>query len=120
MSQPQPQSQAQSQSESRSPSQESKIKQSSRDKVKSSEKSKKIKAIKPLSLSQMAVLRRLDESIPLNTPEWHKVEQMLMQLLEFAPADLVSDAATAIAFYADDQARRGYILGANDSQEKVA
>lgn len=68
----------------------------------------------------MAIIRRLDDSIPLNTPEWQKVEQLLMQILEFAPADLVSDTATAIAFYADDQARRGYILGAADSKEKVA
>ena len=68
----------------------------------------------------MAIIGRLDDSIPLNTLEWQKVEQLLMQILEFAPADLVADTATAIAFYADDQARRGYILGAADSKEKVA
>lgn len=83
-------------------------------KSKSSDRSKK-----PKTESQ-AIARRLDESIPLNTAEWQKVEQMLMRLTEFAPTDLVFDVASAIAFYADDQARRGYILGAADSCKLVA
>lgn len=68
------------------------------------------------------VTRRLDESIPLNTPEWHKVEQMLMRLTEFAPNELVLDLASAVAYYADDQARRGYMLGESDTKtnDKVA
>ena len=32
------------------------------------------------SAKRVDVTRRLDESIPLNTEEWHKVEQMLMPL----------------------------------------
>jgi hypothetical protein len=78
-------------------------------------KSKSSDGSKKLKTESQAIARRLDESIPLNTAEWQKVEQMLMRLTEFAPTDLVFDVASAIAFYADDQARRGYILGAADS-----
>ena len=60
------------------------------------------------------VAQRLDESIPLQTEEWEKVEQMLMRLTEFAPATLINEVVSAIASYADDQARRGYILGQED------
>jgi len=72
------------------------------------------------SLERMAITRRLDDAIPLNTDEWQKVEQMLMRLTEFAPTELLVEVASAIAFYADDQARRGYILGASDSCKLVA
>ncbi len=92
-------------------------------KSKSSESRKKSQA-QPLTKAEIAanqaIAKRLDESIPLNTPEWHKVEQMLMRLTEFAPTDLVFDVASAIAFYADDQAKRGYILGTHDSCKLVA
>ncbi len=37
------------------------------------------------SLERIAITRRLDDAIPLNTDEWQKVEQMLMRLTEFAP-----------------------------------
>lgn len=60
------------------------------------------------------VAQRLDESLPLQTAEWKTVEQALMRLTEFAPESLVSDVMGALAFYADDQARRGYILGQED------
>ncbi len=60
------------------------------------------------------VAQRLDESIPLQTEEWEKVEQMLMRLTEFAPASLINEVVSALASYADDQARRGYILGQED------
>ncbi len=83
-------------------------------KTKTSDRSKKANS------ESQAIARRLDESIPLNTAEWKKVEQMLMRLTEFAPTDLIFDVASAIAFYADDQARRGYILGAADSCKLVA
>ena len=71
------------------------------------------------------ITRRLDEGIPLQTPEWKKVEQLLMQLTEFAPHSLVSEVVNAMAIYADDQAHRGYVLGQEDaiaslSQKKVA
>ena len=92
-------------------------------KSKSSEGGKKSQA-QPLTKAQVTasqvIAKRLDEAIPLNTPEWQKVEQMLMRLTEFAPTDLVFEVASAIAFYADDQARRGYILGAHDSCKLVA
>jgi hypothetical protein len=60
------------------------------------------------------VSQRLDESIPLQTEEWEKVEQMLMRLTEFAPQSLIDEIVSALACYADDQARRGYILGQED------
>ncbi|HEY9684662.1 MAG TPA: hypothetical protein V6C86_23980 [Oculatellaceae cyanobacterium] len=63
---------------------------------------------------QHFVAQRLDESIPLQTDEWEKVEQMLMRLTEFAPAALIEDVVAAMASYADDQARRGYLLGQED------
>jgi hypothetical protein len=60
------------------------------------------------------VAQRLDESIPLQTEEWMKVEQMLMRLTEFAPPSMINEVVAALASYADDQARRGYILGQED------
>jgi CRISPR/Cas system-associated protein Csm6 len=60
------------------------------------------------------VAQRLDESIPLQTEEWTKVEQMLMRLTEFAPPSMVTELVSTIASFADDQARRGYILGQED------
>ncbi len=74
--------------------------------------------VKKLQLltEQAAISSRLDSAIPLNTKEWQKVEQNLMRILEFAPAEMVLDVANAIASYADDQARRGYVLGQSDLQ----
>ncbi|CAN5372332.1 hypothetical protein BH11CYA1_BH11CYA1_32950 [soil metagenome] len=93
-------------------------------KPKSVARNSKKSGVQSVSKAEMAanqaIAKRLDEVIPLNTPEWEKVEQMLMRLIEFAPNDLVFDVASAIAFYADDQARRGYILGTNDSCKLVA
>jgi len=71
------------------------------------------------------ITRRLDEAIPLQTPEWKRIEQLLMQLTEFAPQSLVAEVVNAMAIYADDQAHRGYVLGQEDaiaslSQKKVA
>ncbi|MBK7837348.1 MAG: hypothetical protein IPJ49_06640 [Candidatus Obscuribacter sp.] len=65
---------------------------------------------------QAAISSRLDSAIPLNTKEWQKVEQNLMRILEFAPAEIILEVANAIASYADDQARRGYLLGQADLQ----
>ena len=70
----------------------------------------------PVLTEQAAISSRLDSAIPLNTKEWQKVEQNLMRILEFAPAEMVLDVASAIASYADDQARRGYVLGQSDLQ----
>ena len=60
------------------------------------------------------VAQRLDESIPLQTEEWVKVEQVLMRLTEFAPPTMINEVVSALASYADDQARRGYLLGQED------
>jgi len=60
------------------------------------------------------VTQRLDESLPLQTPEWLRVEQMLMRLSEFAPSELVTELVDSVATWADDQARRGYVLGQED------
>ena len=47
------------------------------------------------------VTQRLDESIPLDSKEWHAVEQILMRMTEFAPASLITECVNAIAVYAD-------------------
>jgi len=60
------------------------------------------------------VMERLDQSLPLVTEDWNRVEQMLNLLTEFAPSGMVTELANAIASYADDQARRGYVLGQED------
>ena len=62
------------------------------------------------------ISRRLDRAIPLNTNEWLKVEQHLMRLSEFVPIEMLTWLTEVIALYADDQARRGYILGQDDSR----
>lgn len=61
-----------------------------------------------------AITQRLDESLPLQTEEWKRTEQLLMQISEFAPNSLITELVNAVAIYADDQARRGYILGQDD------
>ena len=60
------------------------------------------------------VITRLDESLPLETEDWVAVERMLMRLSEFAPTHMLVDLTSAIASFADDQARRAYILGQED------
>lgn len=81
---------------------------------------KRNKAVKGKQLTakerehEYMVAQRLDESIPLQTEEWEKVEQMLMRLTEFAPPSMINEVVSALASYADDQARRGYILGQED------
>jgi len=65
------------------------------------------------------VTMRLDQSLPLQTPDFRKVEQTLMRITEFAPDDLIAEALTAIANFGDDQARRGYILGQEDLMQEL-
>ncbi|GEM_PF-911909 len=60
------------------------------------------------------VITRLDESLPLETEEWAPIERLLVRLTEFAPTEMLVDLTTAIASFADDQARRAYILGQED------
>jgi hypothetical protein len=71
------------------------------------------------------VTQRLDESLPLETEEWKRAEQLIMQLCEFAPISLITEMVNAIAIYADDQAHKGYVLGQEDlikvlKQQKAA
>lgn len=65
------------------------------------------------------ITMRLDESIPLETEDWKKVEQISMRLTEFAPRTLVTELLCSVAEYADDQARRGYILGQEDLMQEL-
>jgi hypothetical protein len=60
------------------------------------------------------VMERLDQSLPLITEDWQRVEQLLNLITEFAPTEMVLELSGAIAGYADDQARRGYLLGQDD------
>ena len=75
---------------------------------------KKLLSKKPTNVAAYMVTQRLDESLPLQTNEWRKVEQMLMRLSEFAPNELVVELVDSLATWADDQARRGYVLGQED------
>ena len=63
---------------------------------------------------------RLDESIPLETEAWLPMQQLLMHLTEFAPVAMVAELNSAIASYADDQARLGYILGQDDLVKELS
>jgi|GEM_PF-2078676 len=75
----------------------------------------------PLTANELSSInRRLDQCLPMETPEWQRVEQLLMQVLEFAPTSLVYEAGMAVALYADDQARRAYMLGSADARSEDA
>jgi hypothetical protein len=65
-------------------------------------------------LRNYTVIARLDDAIPLNTDEWLAVEQLLNQISEFVPISLLNTLTESIINYADDQARRGYLLGQED------
>jgi hypothetical protein len=65
------------------------------------------------------VTQRLDESLPLQTEEWMKVEQLLMRISEFAPSVMLTELVDTMAVWADDQARRGYILGQEDLMHEI-
>jgi hypothetical protein len=65
-------------------------------------------------LRNYTIIARLDDAIPLNTPEWVQVEQTLNQISEFVPLSMLNTLTEAIINYADDQARRGYLLGQED------
>jgi hypothetical protein len=67
-----------------------------------------------------SINRRLDQCLPMETLEWQRVEQLLMQISEFAPNSLVYEAGMAVAPYADDQARRAYLLGIDDGETRAA
>jgi hypothetical protein len=65
-------------------------------------------------LRNYTIIARLDDAIPLNTEEWTSVEQLLNQISEFVPLSLLNNLTESIVAYADDQARRGYLLGQED------
>jgi len=65
-------------------------------------------------LANYTVIARLDDAIPLNTPEWVTTERLLNQVSEFVPMSMLNTLTEAIIAYADDQARRGYLLGQED------
>ncbi|MBY0357377.1 MAG: hypothetical protein K2W82_05185 [Candidatus Obscuribacterales bacterium] len=65
-------------------------------------------------LRNYTIIARLDDAIPLHTEEWVAVEQMLNQISEFVPLSLLNNLTEAVINYADDQARRGYLLGQED------
>jgi hypothetical protein len=80
---------------------------------------KKLSAQKNAKAASHYVYQRLDESLPLNTPEWTRVEQLLMRLSEFAPAEIVNELVDSVASWGDDQARRGYVLGQEDLTQEL-
>jgi hypothetical protein len=65
-------------------------------------------------LHNYTVIARLDDAIPLNTDEWVTVERLLNQVSEFIPIPMLHSVTEAVIAYADDQARRGYLLGQED------
>lgn len=70
--------------------------------------------IKSDKLRNYTIIARLDDAIPLQTDEWLVAEQLLNQMSEFVPISLLNSLTEAIINYADDQARRGYLLGQED------
>jgi len=65
-------------------------------------------------LKNYTVIARLDDAIPLNTEEWISTERLLNKVSEFVPMSMLNALTESIINYADDQARRGYILGQED------
>ncbi len=65
------------------------------------------------------VMSRLDDAIPLQTEEWLSVERLLNQISEFVPLSLLNNLTEATITYADDQARRGYLLGQDDFVQEL-
>jgi len=65
------------------------------------------------------VMSRLDDAIPLQTEEWLSVEHLLNQISEFVPLSLLNNLTETVITYADDQARRGYLLGQDDFVQEL-
>jgi hypothetical protein len=70
-------------------------------------------------LKNYTVIARLDDAIPLNTDEWVSVERLLNQVSEFVPMSMLNNLTEAVIAYADDQARRGYLLGQEDLAQEM-
>jgi hypothetical protein len=75
--------------------------------------------IKADKLRNYTIIARLDDAIPLNTEEWLQVEQLLNQISEFVPMSMLNSLTENIINYADDQARRGYLLGQEDLAQEM-
>ena len=71
------------------------------------------------NLRNYTVIARLDDAIPLHTEEWVTVERLLNQVSEFIPMSLLNNLTEYIIAYADDQARRGYLLGQEDLVQEL-
>ncbi len=80
---------------------------------------KKMRSAKSALALGHHVTMRLDQSLPLQTADFKKVEQTLMRITEFAPDELIAEALTAVTSFGDDQARRGYILGQEDLMQEL-
>ena len=75
----------------------------------------KVDAISDLVVMDLNQLNsRLDQNLPVDTDSWKKVEQMLTYLTEFAPTYKIIELAKAVGEFADDQAKRGYVVGQKD------
>jgi hypothetical protein len=70
-------------------------------------------------LRNYTVIARLDDAIPLNTEEWVSVERLLNQVSEFVSMSMLNNLTEAVIAYADDQARRGYLLGQEDLVQEL-
>ena len=71
------------------------------------------------NLRNYTVIARLDDAIPLHTEEWVAVERFLNQVSEFVPMSMLNNLTEYIIAYADDQARRGYLLGQDDFVQEL-
>ena len=65
-------------------------------------------------LQNYTIIARLDDAIPIHTNEWVNVERQLNQISEFVPISLLNNLTETLINYADDQAKRGYLLGQQD------
>lgn len=65
------------------------------------------------------ILARLDESLPLATEQWTRLDNMLVMLAEFAPESMLAELRDRIISFADDQAQKGYLLGQIDLLKDV-
>lgn len=71
------------------------------------------------NMRNYTIISRLDDAIPLQTDEWKNVECLLNQVSEFVPLSLLNTLAEAVVTYADDQAKRGYLLGQDDFVQEL-
>jgi hypothetical protein len=78
-----------------------------------------INKTKTEQLADYTIIARLDDAIPLYTNEWLAIERQLNQISEFVPISMLNTLTEALVNYADDQARRGYILGQEDMASEL-